>query len=68
MTEGSQDAGRDAPVMASWDDSGPVLDTVSSPPQSELGSATTAVERARRLLKQLLAKQPRDDWSPLPKP
>ena len=26
------------------------------------------VERARRLLKQLLAKRPGDDWSPLPRP
>jgi hypothetical protein len=67
MTVGGQADGNDAPVMASWDDSGPVLETVSSPLQSEVGSAT-AVERARRLLKHLLAKQPRDDWSPLPKP
>jgi hypothetical protein len=51
--------------MASWDDSGPAFDNAAQ--QGELDAATTA-ERARRLLRQLLMRQQRDDWSALPKP
>lgn len=64
MAEGGRNGGDHAPVMASWDDSGPK--DVATPAEPEAGSATI-VERARRLLRQLLARKTRDDWSPLPK-
>lgn len=66
MTEGGCESGEHAPVMASWDDSGPPLENVARPPEPETGLAT-AVESARRLLEQLLTRRPADDWSPFPK-
>jgi hypothetical protein len=65
MTEGGRDGSGHAPVMASWDDSGPPSDTMALLPEPEPSSATV-VERVRRFLKQLLAKRPRDEWSPPP--
>jgi|Tabmets5t2r1_1033131.scaffolds.fasta_scaffold01213_4 hypothetical protein len=66
MAEGGRGRDRDALFMASWDDSGPTLDNAAPQAATEGRSATTA-ERARRLLRQLLRQQPREDWSPLPK-
>jgi hypothetical protein len=65
MTEVVGTGGDNAPSMASWDDSGPPLDTGPLSAGPDPGSAR-ASERVRRLLKQLLAKRPADDWSALP--
>ena len=46
--------------MASWDDSGPRVDDAAAQPQKEADNPTP-VERTRRLLKQLLARQARGD-------
>lgn len=53
--------------MASWDDSGTPVETASAQqgPGAESG---TAVERARRLLRQLFTVRRRDDWPPVPRP
>jgi hypothetical protein len=64
MTEGAGDRCDHASVMASWSES-------SSPPNEAAPPngtrAATAVERARRLLKQLCSERPRDDQAPLRK-
>ena len=50
--------------MASWNESNPTPDEASVP--NETGAAT-AIERTRRLLKQLFAERPRDNQPPLAK-
>lgn len=53
--------------MASWDDSGTPVETAAVQPERGAESGT-AVERARRLLKQLFTVRRHDDWPPLPRP
>jgi hypothetical protein len=67
MTEGGGVGGEHALVMPSWDNTGPLPEKVAAPTPPATGSAT-AIERFRRLLKQIVADRPRDDWPPLPKP
>jgi hypothetical protein len=51
-------------AMPSWSESNPPPETLATP----AGAATTAVERVRRLLEQLVVGQARDAKQPCSKP
>jgi hypothetical protein len=63
MTEGWEPPRLDALLMPSWTTADPP-EKLATPADS---GATTAIDRARRLLEQLFAGRPRDGKPPRPK-